>query len=275
MYSVLNDNNVMVELNDSDIQKNIKEGLLKRETIMAMGISHKEEYLQYLYPYLDSESFFIRRDAAQSIFLINGKKGLPKLKEREKKLKEEDYNNIPSEKALLGALIIQIEGGTKGTEEYFFSAQGNINVKYVQAAFYTSGYLYKEEDIRLIVKILEAYLNKDLLWIKNMSKEDYLEAILFLFQSIWYAYKETDCLRGLAPALSERLCVVCEQISNLKMDSFAKEMIADIASGVQKESAVKILKILSGKVKGDAKKAFKRSLKYWNIEESDLNEYGA
>lgn len=271
MYRVLNDNNVYVNVTSDDIESSLKqETPLKREIIMAMGKTHKMEYLTYLYPYLNDEKFYMRCDAAQSIFLINGQEGINKLKEREQQLDESDFETEPSEKALLTAMIIRIEKGTDGSEEYFFSEQGNEIVKYVQAAYYEEGYLYQEEDIKLITKILNAYVEKKIPWIIRLPKSEYIEAIFFTLQSIWYANDGTGLLQNIEDILCDQLCTVFQRISEMKIDSDVIEMIADITTGMRKEYAVKILKILKGKVRGDAKKAYKKSLKFWGVEESLL-----
>ena len=268
MYRVLNDNNVYVNVIIDDIDNNLKlETPLKREIIMAMGKTHKMEYLTYLYPYLNDEKFYIRRDAAQSIFLINGKEGINRLKQREQQLDESDFETEPSEKAFLQAMIIRIEKGTDGAEEYFFSEQGNEIVKYVQVAYYEEGYLYKEDDIKLIIKILNAYVEKKIPWIIRLPKSEYMEAIFFTLQSIWYAKDSTGLLQSIEDNLCDQLCIVFQKVSEMKIDSDIMEMIADITIGMRKEYAIKILKVLKGRVRGDAKKAYKRSLKFFGLED--------
>jgi len=271
MYRVLTDYNTYVWLKEEDIENSIKDDfLLKREIIMAMGMTHNKKYLKYLYPYLNNEVFYKRREAAQSIFLIDGEEGLENLKKRESQLDDIEYNDPPSEKALLKALIIRIENGVKGSEEYFFSDTGNVTVKYAQLACYSRGYLYQEEDIALITKILEAYVEKKSAWIKKLSKSDYLEAIYFTVQSIWYSNDETQVMQNISDKVSEQLCEVFKNISEMRVSSDVLEMLVDISAGLREKYALYFLRILKGKTRGDAQKAYKKALKKWNLTEDLL-----
>ena len=97
MYRVVTDYNTYVWMKEEDIENSIKDDfLLKREIIMAMGMTHNKKYLKYLYPYLNNEVFYKRREAAQSIFLIDGEEGLENLKKRESQLDDIEYNDPPS-----------------------------------------------------------------------------------------------------------------------------------------------------------------------------------
>lgn len=259
MYSVLADSGAYVYVSDEDIARSLKDGFpLKREIVMAMGRTHKVAYLPYLYPYLNDERFYMRRDAAQRIFLIDGRAGLNQLKEREQQLDESDFEFEPSEKALLQAMIIQIEKGTAGAEEYFFSAQGNEIVKYVRLAHYSKGYRYQEEDLRLMAVILNAYIEKSMSWIKKLPRSEVKEAIFFALQSVWFAYK-TDLMQKVEDDLCDQLCVIFHRIIELRISTDATEMIAEISTGMRKEYAMKIIGMLNGNVRGDAKKAYKKA----------------
>ena len=61
---------------------------------------------------------------------------------------------------MLIAMIIRIEAGTSGVMRYFMSEEGSDIVKYCLLTFYSSGYSFKEEDIRLISVILMEFLDK-------------------------------------------------------------------------------------------------------------------
>lgn len=271
IYKVLSDNHAYVQIMDADILQSIEENNFRRcEIIMAMGMSHKSEYLPYLYLSLNDDRTFIRRQAAQSIFLIDGMQGLEKLKERENQLDNSDFERLPSEKAFLQALIIRIESGTKGVLEYFCSDQGIEIVKCMLLSYYVKRYNYKEEDIEVIVKILNIYIEKGFSWIIKLPKNEYKESITFAVDSIWYAYDGTNVLQQISDALCVEICTVVEKITQIRVDSDVIEALADISTGMRKEYALKILRSLKGKCRSNAKKAYKKALNFWGFDEENL-----
>ena len=73
IYRVLDAHNSYIEIDDSAIAEYINNGgEIKREIVRAMGKSHREEYLEYLYPVLNHSQYYMRLDAAQAIFNLNG-----------------------------------------------------------------------------------------------------------------------------------------------------------------------------------------------------------
>lgn len=87
VYEVLNHNNAVCKVADTDIEEAIKSGEpLPRSIVQAMGKTHDDKYLEYMYPILYHEVNFMRMDAAQSIINLNGRKGLDALKEKERSI---------------------------------------------------------------------------------------------------------------------------------------------------------------------------------------------
>lgn len=271
IYKVLNDNNVVVNVNDNDIEMGIKNGLpLKREIVQAMGKSHNEKYLQNLYPVLNHEQFYMRVDAAQSIFNLSGSIGLEALKKRESELEIADLECEPSEKAILTAMIVRIEKGIDGVKKIFLSEDGSDAVKYDSLYYYHSGYNFKEEDIELIYFILKNFIDKKMNWIKKLQKAEYNDFIYFALESIWVAGEETDILKIIDDELSQNICELLYELIKQKVNNDTKEIIAEISKYVKKNYAKEILRMLKNNVKGDAKKVYKNSLKQWEIAEEDL-----
>ncbi len=67
-YKVLNHNNVACTVTDADIEEAVASGgPLPRAIVQAMGKTHEEKYLEYLYPILYHEVNYMRFDAAQGI----------------------------------------------------------------------------------------------------------------------------------------------------------------------------------------------------------------
>lgn len=270
MYRVSNKLHGLVILEDSDIENYINSGEeIRCEIVQAMGMSHREEYLKYLYPVLYHEEDYMRRDAAWAIFNLNGKKSLPELKKREAMIEEEDLQREPSEKGMLRAMILRLEEGIEATKSYFLS-EGYSIIKYDIHACYGSGYPYQEEDIDLLCFLLEHTVNKSADWIRKLSRTDYVLMIYFTLESISYAGAEMDLLCKLNDDLSERICALCESLMAQRISNDTKELIAQISQYMKEEYAKRILRLLKDHVKGDAKRAYKKALKKWQIEEEEL-----
>lgn len=270
MYRIYTKRHGFVTVEDSDIEDYINSGEeIRQEIIQAMGKSHREEYLKYLYPVLYHEEDYMRRDAAWAIFNLNGKKSLPELKKREAMIEEEDLQREPSEKGMLKAMILRIEEGIEATKSYFLS-DGYSIIKYDIHACYGSGYPYQEEDIELLCFLLEHTINKSADWIRKLSRTDYSEMIYFTLESIAYAGAEMNLLCKLTDVLSERICALCENLMAQRINNDTKELIAQISQYMKEEYAKRILRLLKDHVKGDAKRAYKKALKKWQIEEEEL-----
>ena len=271
MYEVFSDINVLEKVTDEDIEKSIIEGHpLRCEIIMAMGCSHKIKYLPYIYPYLNDERLYIRLRAADSIMWIDGRKGLEKLKEKERQFDETDYEYELSEKALLNAKILRVEKGVEGVREYFFSEDANEVIQYDLLAYYGRGYPYQAEDIQLILELLDGYIEKEMSWIRRLSRGDYSDAVLFTLDSITYASRNKDLFANLDDSLYEQMYHVFKKITEMRIRMYTKEAMADMTIYMRKEYAIKVLQLLKGKAKGRAQTAYKRALKFWRLDESSL-----
>ena len=151
-YHVFNHNNAACIVTDADIEEAVQSGReLPRAIVRAMGKTHDDKYLEHLYPVLYHDVNYMRLDAAQSIINLNGKKGLKALKEKERSIDSADFENVPCQKAVFLAMVIRIEEGTEGVLRYFRSEDGLDIVKYSLLWYYSSGYGFKEEDVRLTV----------------------------------------------------------------------------------------------------------------------------
>ena len=77
---------------------------MPRAIVQAMGKTHDDKYLEYMYPILYHEVNYMRLDAAQGIINLNGRKGLNVLKEKERSIDSSTFDEFPSEKAGLSVL---------------------------------------------------------------------------------------------------------------------------------------------------------------------------
>ena len=170
-YKVLNHNNAACIVTDADIEEAVASGgPLPRAIVQAMGKTHDEKYLEYLYPILYHEVNYMRFDAAQGIFNLNGWKGLEVLKEKARSI-DISGSDMEWEKAKLEAMIVRVEEGPSGILRYFVSDEGNDIVKYCILTYYRSGYDYKEEDVRLISAVRLENLDKHAKLIKKENRE--------------------------------------------------------------------------------------------------------
>lgn len=272
VYEVLNHNNAVCKVADTDIEEAIKSGEpLPRSIVQAMGKTHDDKYLEYLYPILYHEVNFMRMDAAQSIINLNGRKGLDALKEKERSIDSSAFDTFPSEKAVLIAMIIRIEEGTEGILRYFRSEDGLDIVKYCLLSYYSSGYDYKEEDIRLISIVLREFIDKNLKRVKKVPREDWIEFVYFALDSILVAALESDILMQMSDEASRELVDVFQQVLASKATNDMKELMSDISKGMKRDYALDILRSLKGKTGGgDARRAYKKALKHFNITEEEL-----
>ncbi|MDE6458072.1 MAG: hypothetical protein K2L31_05660 [Muribaculum sp.] len=271
-YEVLNHNNAVCTVTDVDIDEAVKSGEpLPRAIVQAMGKTHDDKYLEYMYPILYHDVNYMRMDAAQSIFNLNGHRGLDALKEKEHSLDSSTFDKLPCEKAVLVAMIIRIEDGTEGILRYFRSEDGLDIVKYCLLSYYSSGYDYKEDDIRLISIVLKEFIDKKLKRVKKVSREDWIEFVYFALDSLLIAALETDILMRISDETSEELVNVFQQVLDCKATNDMKELMSDISKSMKHDYALDILRSLKGKTGGgDARRAYKKALKHFNITEEEL-----
>ena len=271
-YEVLNHNNAVCTVTDVDIDEAVKsDEPLPRAVVQAMGKTHDDKYLEYMYPILYHDVNYMRMDAAQSIFNLNGHRGLDALKEKERSLDSSTFDKLPCEKAVLVAMIIRIEDGTEGILRYFRSEDGLDIVKYCLLSYYSSGYDYKEEDIRLISIVLKEFIDKKLKRVKKVSREDWIEFVYFALDSLLIAALETDILMRISDETSEELVNVFQQVLDCKATNDMKELMSDISKSMKHDYALDILRSLKGKTGGgDARRAYKKALKHFNITEEEV-----
>jgi len=193
------------------------------------------------------------------------------LKEKERSIDSSTFDEFSSEKAVLMAMIIRIEEGPEGILRYFRSEDGLDIVKYCLLCYYSSGYDYKEEDIRLISVMLGEFIDKKLNRFKKVSRENWVEFVYFALDSLCIAAMETDVLTQMSDEASKELVDVFRQILIGRATNDMKELMSDISKGMKRDYALDILRSLKGKTGGgNARRAYKKALKYFNIMEEEL-----
>lgn len=271
-YEVYNDQDRQVTISDTDIENAImSDQKLGIDIVQAMGKSHNRKYLPYIYPYLYSDDYDMRTSSAKAIMNIDGKAGLCELKKRECLMECSETDDSTDEKAILLAMIIRLERGISGVKDFLLNDGEDENVKYEVLYYFESGYLFKEEDVELICFAMDAFVDKDMDWIRQLSYINYSNFLYFAFESLWIAGMECDVLQGISDELSDNICVVIQKLMDRsRLNNDTKEIVAEISKYMRKEYALRLLKLLMGHVKGVARRAYKQSLKQWQMNEEDL-----
>lgn len=262
-YYVYNENNARVIVTDeqlNDVSK--KDGKeLKMEFIIAMGASHNNKYISKLYEALNHQEKKIRIEAIYSILSLSDVDSIRILEEKEKSFTEDDFNTLISEKAILQSVIIRLKDGPNGSKNAFFNEKYNHIVKSGLLYNYSSNMILTFEDIIFIIDALEAYVNKSEPWIKNLNREDYEDAIIKGLEGILKATEESSFLNELSDEVNNKLTNVCKIILNMKIESYAKEVIVTFSKGLRPKVAYDLLKpIMDGRARGDVKKELQNSL---------------
>lgn len=96
-------------------------------------------------------------------------------------------------------------------------------VKYSLLWYYSSGYGFKEEDVRLICAVLREFIDKSLKRIKKVTREDWNEFIYFALDSLWAAALETDVMTHMSVKANEELVEVFRNILTYRVSNSIKE----------------------------------------------------
>lgn len=262
-YYVYNENNARVLVTDEQLddvaKKDGKE--LRMEFVVAMGASHNNKYISKLYEALYHPEKKIRIEAIYSILSLSENDSIQILEKKEKNLGEEDFNTLISEKAILQSVIIRLKYGPNGAEKAFFDEECNHIVKCGLLYNYSSNMILMFQDVIFIINALDAYVNKSEQWIKNLNREDYEDAIIKGLEGLLKAADESLFLNELPDEANNKLVNVCKIILNMKIESYAKEVIATFSKALRPKVAYDLLQpIMNGRARGDVKKELQNSL---------------
>ncbi|MBC2582911.1 HEAT repeat domain-containing protein [Clostridium sp. DJ247] len=262
-YKVYNENNVQVTVTDEQLnealERNGKE--LPIELIIAMGASHDKKYIPRLNEALYHQEQRVRIEAVYSLLSINDIESIRMLQEKEKSFSEVNFNVQISEKAILQSVIIRLEYGPNGAENAFFNGDYPPIVKSGLLYNYSSNIVLTPQDVIFIINSLESYVNKSESWIKTMNKDDYEDVIIKCLEGLLRAAEESVILNTLTDDLNRKLAEVGARILKMKIDSYAKEVIATFAKALPPKYAYDLLEpIMNGRVRGDVRKELENSI---------------
>lgn len=263
-YTVYDENYVQIEVTDKQLEEaNIKNGTeLPIEIVTAMGTSHNNKYIHRLNEALYHQEKRVRIEAIYSLLSLNAIESIKVLEEKEKKLSEDDFNALISEKKILQSVIIRLKYGASGAEKAFFYGDYIPIVKSGLIYNYSSNIVLTSEDVIFIINALEAYVNKSESWIKAMKKDYYDDVIIVGLEGLLTATEQGSFLNKLENDINEKLVVIGSKILQMKIDSYAKELIAEFSKDLPPKYAFEMLEpIMNGRARGDVRKELENSIK--------------
>ncbi|MEQ3340931.1 hypothetical protein [Clostridium butyricum] len=266
-YKVYDEKFRIIKISDEELKDKYKENEreIPIEFIRAFGLTHESIYLKKLYEALLNDKYIYRISAVYSILSIENTKSLTVLKEREKVVKNINDNN--KERTIINAAIIRLEEGGKGAYDYFFDNRGIEQVKAQLVYNYKSGLKITLDDILFLIDALESYVYRTISWIKKIKIRECEDAIIEILEALWTAGEQGNYLSNLDQRIYEKLCRVCESIFNMKIDSYAKEVVVIVARFLPEKYAKDILKSIVGHAKGDILKELRETLRVLNEKE--------
>lgn len=262
-YSVYDEDNLPVTVSE----KQLEDALTKRgtelpvEIIVAMGVARQERFKPLLWEALYHDLKKARIGAIYSLINYSDAENIAKLREREQSIADGEIDN-DYELSLLKATLIRLEKGTAGARKVFFSDTEEVHLaeKSDLLYVYSGNIRFCQDDVAFIIEALAAYVNKTKPWMKKMTHFEYEDVILISLESLMTVAEETSLLRQLPEDHYVRLSKTCLRILQMRIDSYAKELIAMFARELPPETAYTVLKPLIGKARGDVRKELNISL---------------
>lgn len=259
-YKVYNEKNQLVKINQKHIDEafeNVNEPL-KVEIITAMGRTRKDIYLNRLYEALSYDNKKARHLAIKSILSLSNQQSVMVLKDRLKKIDKEENE---SEFYFMEAAIMLLEKGAEEVKKFFMDPKEDGYIKQELIYTYSSGYPFVEQDLVFIIDLLENYIGKSQKWIQKLSHDEFEDVIIKGLEAIWTIMEETTLLNDLDEISYKKLLDVCKQIFSLRIDTYAKEIIAIFARGLSVTRAYELLAPIINTARGEVKKELKATIK--------------
>ncbi|WP_438347721.1 hypothetical protein ACP8HI_18890 [Paenibacillus sp. FA6] len=272
-YKAYNENNVRVTVSDEQLNEALRQHgeELPIEIVIAMGASHNDIFIPRINEALFHRTQRIRIKAMHSLLSLHNIESVSILQEKEKRISEDDFNTSISEKAILQSVIIRLEHGPSGAKEAFFEGVIHPLVKTNLLYNYSSNMVFTLEDVQFIINALEAYVQKSEAWILKMKRDDYEDVIIKGLEALWSASEECILFSMLNTEFNEKLVEIGSQILKVKIDSYAKEIIAIFAKALLPQYAYAMLEpIMNGRAKGDVRKELEKSLLILRQKEKEL-----
>jgi len=263
-YEVYNERNIEVVVDDEMLQKALEQNGrdLSVEIIAAIGILKDKHYSRRLEEALYHEKQQNRIKAMYSLLSMQDISTFEALKKKESSISDDDYKSELSEKSILQAVLIRLEKGAEGVREAFFGESIPSIVKLDLLYIYTIGFSSAAKDIEFLIDGINALVNKSEPWIKKLKKDDYEDVLMSCLDGIFRVSESSSILSELPKDAVEKLSITGAEILKMKIDSYAKEVVASFARALPAKYAYAMLEpIMDGRAKGDVKKELNASLK--------------
>lgn len=274
VYKVYNENNVLVTVTVEQLENAIgQDGTeLPVEIISAMSESIDPRFAPSLQEALYHEMQRVRITAIYGLLSLLDKRFIGLFREKEQSIPKDDLNQQISEKAILQAVIIFLENGVEGAKNAFFKGEIEPNIKSLLLFNYSSSNLpLTKKDIDFIISALEAYINKSEPWIQKTKKDDYEEDVIACLESFLRASETSTILCQLRDDVYEKLSSVCSEVLKMKIDPYAKEVIATFARALPPKHAYAMLEpIMGGRARGDIRKELEYSIEILRQKEQEM-----
>ncbi|WP_166243411.1 HEAT repeat domain-containing protein [Paenibacillus turpanensis] len=262
-YKVYNENNVRVIVTDEQLINALhKPGTdLTVEVVVAMGASRNKQFSPKLEEALRHSNQKVRIESIYSLLNIGESGSIEKLKAMEKDIPESDYLNGLSEKAILNSVLIRFEKGASSLKQYFFEKDLNWKIKIGLLYNYSDHFLITEDDLYFIIDALDACIQKNENWLKNIGKDDWEDVVIKGLEAVWIASEQNSVLNMLTNQYFEKISIIGSKILKSKIDPYAKEVVAIFSKHLPTQYAYEMLEpIMNGRAKGDLKKELEKSL---------------
>lgn len=263
-YNVYNERNIGVLVDDEMLKKSLEQNGkdLSVEIISAMGISKDKCYSKRLEEALYHEKQINRIKAMYSLLSLEDITTFEALRKKESSIPDEDFQYELSEKSILQAVLICLEKGTEGVYEAFFSESVPSIVKTDLLYIYATGFSTASNDIEFLIDGIEVFAKKSEQWMKKLKKDDFEDVLMSCLDGLFIISERSSLLSELPKINIEKLSKTGAEILKMKIDSYAKEIIASLARALPPKYAYEMLEpIMDGRAKGDVKKELNASLR--------------
>ncbi|MBP8083940.1 MAG: hypothetical protein KAZ87_12130 [Spirochaetes bacterium] len=263
-YNVYNERNIEVIVDDEMLQKSLEQNGkdLSVEIISAMGISKDKCYSRRLEEALYHEKQINRIKAMYSLLSMEDKTTFEALRKKESSIPDEDLQSELSEKSILQAVLIRLQKGADGVRKAFFTEGIPSIVKTDLLYIYAIGFSADLKDIEFLIDGIEVFAKKSEQWMKKLKKDDFEDIMMSCLDGLLRVSESSSILSELPEDTIEKLSKTGAEILKMKIDSYAKEVIATFARALPPKYAYEMLEpIMNRRAKGDVKKELNASFK--------------
>ena len=273
-YKVYNERNIQVIVTQDQLKASQEENGkdLPVEILGAMSQANDPSFTPRFREALYHEKQKARIVAIYGLLSFLNQENIAELRKKEESIMEEDLNSQISEKAILQAVLIRLEEGPEGVMNAFFEKNINPLVKSLLLSNYScSNIPLNKQDAEFLVAALEAYVNKSEVWIQKIKRDEYHDDIITCLEGLMRVSEMKSLFNEIDIEYIVRLKNACIQVLRMKIDSYAKEIIATFAKELPPEIAFNMLEpIMDGKAKGDVRKELELTLKA--LHQKELNQ---